>query len=341
MSLVLIVENSSRDFALMDACDFLSLERPVLQGAMGAVARHDLVVAVSEAGGLGTLSYLPAEAFAREMQRIDASLSGKPFAANLLLPIIDKRHVEACLASSVPIVTLFYGFDQDIVDALKSAGKIVLFQVGSVGEAQKVTERGADGVIVQGHEAGGHIRGTMRLSDLLPQVCDAIPDKLVCAAGGIHDRETANRARSLGAHAVASGTRFLASPEAAAHPAYKQRLLDANETIATNLFGVGWRDPHRVIRNSATDKWCAPNGREPRWLFFIHVATRLAAKVPGPNAADAMVARQSLKLPFYTPSSLTPEMDEEMLEVVALYAGECIEHISALQTAAATVDELA
>jgi NAD(P)H-dependent flavin oxidoreductase YrpB (nitropropane dioxygenase family) len=324
----------------MDACDFLSLEKPVLQGAMGAVARHDLVVAVSEAGGLGTLSYLPAEAFAHELAHIEESLSGKTFAANLLLPIIEKRHVEACLASSVPIVTLFYGFDQEIVDALKSAGKIVIFQIGSVEEAKRVTARGADGVIVQGYEAGGHIRGTKRLADLLPQVRDALPNKLVCSAGGIHDKASADLARSFGAHAVASGTRFLASPEAAAHSAYKQRLLEANETIATNLFGVGWRDPHRVMKNAATEKWCGPNGREPRWLFLIHAATKIASRLSGSNGADAMVARQSLNSPLYTPASLTPEMGEDRLEFVALYAGECVKHISGLQTAATSVVEL-
>ncbi|MEM9225306.1 MAG: nitronate monooxygenase, partial [Pseudomonadota bacterium] len=135
---------------MIDACDFLSIDKPVLQGAMGAVARHDLVVAVSGAGGLGTLSYLPPAFFAAEMARIQDSLGKRSFAANLLMPIISKAHVEACLNSDVPIVTVFYGFNQNMVSALKEAGKIVLFQIGSLQEARKVIAAGADGVIVQG-----------------------------------------------------------------------------------------------------------------------------------------------------------------------------------------------
>jgi len=325
---------------LPDARDLLSIEKPVLQGAMGAVARHDLVTAVSKAGGLGTLSYLPVNAFVQELRRIEQSLAGKTFAANLLLPIIEKGHVEACIASRVPIVTLFFGFDRKILAALKGAGKIVLFQVGSVEEARMVIAHGADGVIVQGHEAGGHVRGALRLADLLAQVRDALPRALVCAAGGIHDRASASQARLLGADAVVSGTRFLASPEAAAHPAYKHRLIEAKETIVTNLFGMGWRDPHRVVRNAATDKWCSKAGMEPSWLYPIHAASGITAKLSGRVNVQVLVERQSLRLPLYTPSSLTPEMREDRLEVVALYAGECVERIISLQPAASTVAEL-
>ena len=163
----------------MDACDFLSIEKPVLQGAMGAVARHDLVVAVSRAGGLGTLSYLPPNMFKSELDRVRNSLGETTYAANLLLPIIEKAHVEACLESDVPIVSLFYGFDEKIIKALKDAGKIVLFQIGSLKEAQKVFAAGVDGVIVQGVEAGGHVRGKTPLADLLPQIKEMFPDKFV------------------------------------------------------------------------------------------------------------------------------------------------------------------
>lgn len=326
---------------MVDACDFLSIEKPVLQGAMGAVARHDLVVAVSEAGGLGTLSYLPPNYFEAELARIRERLGSQTFAANLLLPIITKAHVKACLQSDVPIVTLFYGFNQAIISALKEAGKIVLFQIGSLEEARRVIAAGADGIIVQGLEAGGHVRGHLRLAELLPRVKEAFPDHLVCGAGGLHDRASAKACRDLGADAVCSGTRFLASPEADAHAAYKQRLLEASQTVMTNLFGVGWRDPHRVIPNAAIKKWCRENGQEPSWLSILHALTRLAAKVASSDGGAAMTARQSLRSPLYTPSSLTPEMDEALLEVVAIYAGECVQHIDNLQSAAVSVENLA
>lgn len=326
---------------MVDACDFLSIEQPVLQGAMGGVARHDLVVAVSKAGGLGTVSYLPPQMFADELKRVEQSLSGTTFAANLLMPVITDVHVKACLDSSVPIVTLFYGFDQKIVSALKDAGKIVLFQVGSVNEAKRVIAAGADGVIAQGYEAGGHIRGTTRLSELLPEIRSAFPDHLVCGAGGVHDKSSAGACRDLGADAVASGTRFLTTPEAAAHPAYKQRLVDAVETVATNLFGVGWRDPHRVVPNEAVKKWCKPNGKEPAWLPVIHAMTRIVAKLSSSDGSAALAAKQSLDRPLYTPASLSPEMPAEMIDVVAVYAGECVRDINDIRPASQIVEDLA
>ena len=246
-------------------------------------------------------------------------------------------------SSALPVVTLFYGFNQKVVSALKAAGKLVLFQVGTLEEARRVTSAGGDGVIVQGMEAGGHIRGNERLADLLPKVREALPNHLVVGAGGVHDRASARTCRLLGADAVCSGTRFLASPESSAHAAYKQRLVDGCSTVLTNLFGVGWRDPHRVLKNGAIEKWCDDLGREPAWLSLAHKLTRPLSKFPGERggAAIAMVARQSLRRPLYTPSCLTVEMREDLVEIAALYAGECVSEIKGLQSAAKTVGDLA
>lgn len=334
---------------LIDACEFLSIEKPVLQGAMGSVARHDLVVAVSKAGGLGTLSYLPPKFFASELQRVEESLGDTTFAINLLMPVITRAHVDICLESSASVVTIFYGFDQEIVTALKDKGKTVLFQVGSLNEAKKVVAAGADGVIAQGFEAGGHIRGSTRLADLLPQIKDALPDHFVAGAGGIHDAGSADACRAIGADAVTSGTRFLASPEAAAHEAYKQRLIDADDTVATNLFGLGWRDPHRVIVNGAVKKWCKADGREPAWLAPLHgmagVARKLASArgggAAGAGGGPSFIAKQSLDKPLYSPASLAPGMSADLIEVTALYAGECVREVHDLRPASETVAELA
>ncbi len=314
---------------------------------MGSVARHDLVVAVSKAGGLGTLSYLPPKLFINELLRIEQSLSDTTFAINLLMPVITRAHVEASLESSASVVTIFYGFDQEIVTALKEKGKTVLFQVGSLREAQKVVAAGADGVIAQGFEAGGHIRGSTRLNDLLPQIKDAMPGTFVAGAGGIHDSKSANACRANGADAVCSGTRFLASPEAAAHDAYKQRLIDADETVATNLFGLGWRDPHRVIVNGAVEKWCNSDGKEPMWLAPVHGMATIVRKVASTRGGESggggpsFISKQNLGKPLYSPASLAPEMSAELIEVVALYAGECVKDVRDLRPAADTVDALA
>ena len=327
---------------MVDTCDVLSIEKPVLQGAMGAVARYDLTAAVSRAGGLGTLSYLPPSFFEAELKRLEADLQGQTFAANLLMPIIEKRHVEACLNSAVPVVTFFYGFDQKILDAMKDSGKKVLFQIGSLEEARTVISAGADGVIAQGYEAGGHVRGTTPLAELLPQVKAAFPDHVVAGAGGVVDKATADACRALGADAVCAGTRFLASPEAAAHSAYKARILTAEDTVVTNLFGLGWRDPHRVIPNAATQKWLSDDGREPAWMPMLHgVANTLSKLAPPSDGGAAMTARQSLGRPLYTPNSLVPELDESKLELVALYAGAAVGQVKELWPAAKTVEELA
>jgi nitronate monooxygenase len=326
---------------MVDACDRLSIEKPVLQAGMGDVARAMLVNAVAFAGGLGTLGYRAPEDFSDEIVRIKDALGKRSFAVNLLMPVITRSHVEACLSHKVPIVTIFYGFKQSLVDALKEAGIIVIFQVGSLHEARKVIRAGADGVIVQGFEAGGHIRGDTRLKDLLPRVREALRDKLVIGAGGIYDHQSAAACRALGADAVCSGTRFLMTPESHAHEAYKARLLNAAQTIVTRLFGIGWPAPHRVAPNGATQRWCDADGRFPAWLSVVQQMSRLASRLPNADKSlRKMIAGQSIGRPFFTPVLMTREMPVSMLEVLALYAGECVCHIHELKPAAEVVDDL-
>ncbi|MEL6978602.1 MAG: nitronate monooxygenase [Pseudomonadota bacterium] len=326
---------------MVDACDLLSLERPVLQAAMGGVSRRELVVAVSEAGGLGTLGYLPPDAFAAELRAIDERLAGRAYAANLLLPIVTRAHISACLAAPVPIVTLFFGFDQPLLTALKEAGKIVLFQVGDETEAARAIAGGADGLIAQGFEAGGHLRGETPLATLLPKLRARFPDHPIIGAGGVHDAASAAACRALGADAVCAGTRFLASPEAAAHDAYKTALIEADGTVVTQLFGVGWRDPHRVIPNAATKRWCSAEGREPRYLKPLHAAARAASRLAANDGGAAMARRQSLRFPVYTPVTLTPEMPAHLKEAVALYAGVCVKDVTSVKPAPEIVSDLA
>ncbi len=325
----------------VDVRDMLSIERPVIQAAMGGVSRSELVTAVAKAGGLGSLGYLPPQLFDAEISQIREELDGRTYAVNLLLPLIGKAHVESCLRHKVPVVSLFFGYSQEIVDALKDNGSYVLFQVGSLEESHRAINGGADGLIVQGSEAGGHVRSTERLQAMLSRIKDDFPARLIAGAGGVHNRASADAVRALGADAVASGTRFLATPESCAHPAYKARLLSATDTVLTHLFGVGWRDPHRVVPNKAVSKWCSPDGREPAWLRPLHLVLRALSRVASSEAATRkMIESQTLSLPLYTPSSLELEMDEALLEVVALYAGECVREISSLKPAAELVCEL-
>jgi nitronate monooxygenase len=232
------------------AFDLRELETPIVQAGMGFVARHELAAAVSDAGGLGTIAGagLPIAAELEAARR----LTGKPIAVNLLLPFAGPDDFEA--AGAADVVVTFWG------EPVRPAAATWIHQCGSVDEALAAEAAGADAVIAQGFEAGGHVRGRTPMPELVEQVRDAV-QLPVLAAGGIVDADGVREALDAGALAAVLGTRFLLSDESRAHPSYKQRCLGADNTLVTELFGLGWPDaPHRVIPNAATDR----PGDEPR-----------------------------------------------------------------------------
>ncbi len=326
----------------MDLRDRLSIEHPILQAGMGGgVAGSELAIAVSNAGGLGTVGFVPPQQFEREIERTKSELQGKPYAVNLLVPFVRRAHVQACLTHKVPAITLFYGFNAAIVRELKEAGTYVIYQVGSEKEAERVVAAGTDALIVQGFEAGGHVRGTERLESLFPKIrkrFDTIP---VIASGGIWDRKSAAHARSMGADGVSCGTRFLMTDESKAHALYKSRLVEAGGTVVTTLFGMGWPAPHRVLVNQALSRWCDDNGRPRADIRMLNWLSQFGAKFTPPELVEKICLSQRLGRPLYTPQPLVPGMEPQLLEVTAAYAGECVKNISALWPAAKVVDELA
>ena len=226
------------------AFDVRELQTPIVQAGMGFVARHELAAAVSDAGGLGTIAGvgLPIAAELEAARR----LTGRPIAVNLLLPFAGPEDFEAARAADV-IVT-FWG------EPHRPAAATWIHQCGSVDEALAAAAAGADAVIAQGFEAGGHVRGRTPTLELVERVGGAV-QLPVLAAGGIVDADGVRDALDAGALAAVLGTRFLLSDESRAHPAYKQRCLGADDTLVTELFGLGWPDaPHRVIPNAATDR---------------------------------------------------------------------------------------
>jgi NAD(P)H-dependent flavin oxidoreductase YrpB (nitropropane dioxygenase family) len=168
-------------------------------------------------------------------------------------------------------VTLFWGDPSEMIPREKDVGlRRVVWQCGSAAEAQAAKRAGADAIIAQGFEAGGHVRGTVTTLALIPEVRDAIGDLRMLAAGGIADGRGLAAVIALGADGAVFGTRFLASHEPAAHPIFKQRVLTAHaaETVHTTLFDVGLPNaPHRVIRTKVVDEWelagCPEWGRRP------------------------------------------------------------------------------
>src|ERR1041385_7898738 len=241
-----------------DFRDLLRVERAVVQAALGGgLSRAELASAGSRAGGLGTVGIMVrADKFRDEIRKAKELSGAHPVAANLLFPVMRRAHVEACIRERVPVVSLFFGFDRHVVSALHDAGAVVLHQVGTVDEARRAVDDGADVLIAQGASAGGHLLATEPLETFVPKVIAIAKGRPVLAAGGIWNRDTASPARSLGAHGVSVGTRFLLTHESHAHDEYKARLIAARSTIVTLLFGLATQSLHRVVGNRATERWC-------------------------------------------------------------------------------------
>ena len=326
-----------------DVRDRLGIEHAVVQAGLGGgLARAELAMAVSRAGGLGTVGILPdARAFRAELEQARAGAQGKPVAANLLFPVLRREHVEACVATRVPVVALFFGFDRRVVDALHAAGSFVLHQVGTLEQARRALADGADGLIAQGTGAGGHLLATQSLDQFVPRLRALGGDHLVLAAGGIHDGASAAAALGHGADGVSVGTRFLLTHESHAHDAYKARLLAAEQTLVTLLFGLGWHGLHRVVPNRATERWCAHDTLGPRWVRLANRSTQPLAKLLPPKRIGSLVRRQTLETPFYTPAALVRGMDAALADVTPLYAGECVAQIHGLMSAAEVLREIA
>src|SRR4051812_963283 len=179
----------------------------------GGIPRHELAAAVSEAGGLGTIGFLPASQLAAEIAAA-RRLTGRPIAVNLLLPFARGAHWRA--AADADVVVTLWGRPR------RPSAKPWIHQCGSVAEAIAAKDAGADAVIAQGVEAGGHVRGTVPALELLARVRGAVPaDYPVLVAGGIAGPEDLRRAIDEGAEAGVAGTAFLLTFESRAHPGYK------------------------------------------------------------------------------------------------------------------------
>ncbi|MFL5898950.1 MAG: NAD(P)H-dependent flavin oxidoreductase [Solirubrobacterales bacterium] len=327
----------------------LGVELPVVQAGMGGgLSRHELAAAVSEAGGLGTIAVNGAEAIRRELAAARA-LTGRPVAVNLLLPFARREWFEA--ASEADVVVTFWG------EPRRRTGGVWLHQCGSVAEARRAQAAGADGVIVQGVEAGGHVRGTVLASRLLEEVRATLSrDFPVLVAGGIGCSEDVAAALAAGADGAVAGTRFLLAEESRAHALYKERLLAADGTLLTDLFGAGWPAPHRVVPNAATDHFLArhsssvasrPEEDERRQLLRGPRVNRLLNRLLAPGARYApaslqvrMVRTQRPGSRLLSPAGPTDDGPETLVDAGALYAGETVARINEVRSAGELVRAL-
>jgi NAD(P)H-dependent flavin oxidoreductase YrpB (nitropropane dioxygenase family) len=256
-------------------------------------------------------------------------------AVNLLLPFAGRKEFAA--AASADALVTYWGRPRR-----RNPG-IWLHQCGSVEEARAARAAGADGVIVQGVEAGGHVRGTVPALTLLERARAALPAGYpVLLAGGIADATDVRAALDAGADAAVLGTRFLMTEESGAHPAYKQRLLEGRETVLTELFGLGWAPaPHRVLRNAATDRWLTRDPRGPAAVRALNRVTAPALALVPPALQGRAAAVQRPGRPFFSPQAATRGGPETLLDAGPLYAGETVARVHDLPAAAAVVRDLA
>jgi NAD(P)H-dependent flavin oxidoreductase YrpB (nitropropane dioxygenase family) len=313
------------------------LEVPFASAGMGFVAMPELA-AVSNAGGLGLLGVAPAPPPAMQaMIQAIKQLTSRPFGVDLIIadtafgPATTTEHIEVCGEEGIKVVVFFWNLPPVAwVDQLHAAGVKVWMQVGSVEGALEAVQIGADAIIAQGSEAGGHNHSRVALFSLVPAIVDAVAPVPVIAAGGIADGRTAAAALALGAEGVCVGTRLVASREGYAHEEYKRRIVVATaaDSVRTSIFGPEWPDqPMRVIRNRVVSEW---TGRDERTL-------------PPPDSPQfighTLVGGQEYPMPKFAAILPTPETSGDFDEM-CLAAGESAGLVKEVKPAAEIVHEI-
>lgn len=246
------------------------LKIPILQAPMGGIDCIELAAAVSNAGGMGSLAMTWTEpvAAAEMVLRLKAK-TNSPFFVNFVISY-PPVSFDAVIEADVPAITLSWGQNPELIERAHRRGIPVGVQVGTVEGARIAIDDGADFVICQGIEAGGHVQSTTTLETLLRQVVELGRNVPVVAAGGMADGADIRWAIGKGATAVMLGTRFVATQESRAHPLYKEAIVNSTgaDTSYTLCFDGGWPyAAHRVLRNETLRRWeaagCPPNGSRP------------------------------------------------------------------------------
>ena len=236
-------------------CDLLGVEHPIMLAGMGGVSYAEVVAAVSNAGGFGTLGMAGTSAkfIEAQMQQV-RELTDKPFGVDLLSaqPESLTAAIDVIIANGAKAFVAGLGVPYPMVKLLKDAGVLVFAVVGKVDHAVKAQQAGCDGVIAQGTEGGGHT-GQVASVALWPQVVDAVKIPVV-AAGGLYDGRGLAAALAMGCQGVWMGTRFIASKEAHAGQAYKDAIVEMSEADTTISRGFTGKTL-RALKNETTDKF--------------------------------------------------------------------------------------
>lgn len=234
-------------------CELLGIKYPIFQGGMARIADASLASAVSEAGGLGIITGAAPTEWVREQIRKTKELTEKPFGVNIMLMSENAEEIaELVCTEGVKVVTTGAGSPGKYMNKWKEHGIKVIPVVASVALAKRMEKCGADAVVAEGTESGGHV-GQLTTMALVPQVADAVEIPVI-GAGGIGDGRGVAAAFMLGAEGVQLGTRFLVAKECTVHANYKERVLKAKD-IDTEVTGRPTGHPVRVLRNKLARKY--------------------------------------------------------------------------------------
>ena len=294
--------------------ELLGIQYPIIQGGMAWVAEHHLAAAVSEAGGLGLIgaANAPAE-WVREQIRAAKNLTEQPFGVNIMLmsPYADEV-AQVVVEEGVKVVTTGAGSPEKYMEQWKQSGIRVIPVVASVALAKRMERCGADAVVAEGCESGGHV-GESTTMALVPQVVDAVQIPVI-AAGGIADGRGIAAAFMLGAKAVQMGTRFIATQEAQVHESYKNQVLRAKD-IDTRVTGRSTGHPVRALRNEMTKRYLEleQEGASFEELEQLTLGGLRRAAVEGDVRMGSMMAGQCAGLvrEILPCSELVPQLMQE------------------------------
>jgi NAD(P)H-dependent flavin oxidoreductase YrpB (nitropropane dioxygenase family) len=320
------------------------MDVPVVQAGMGGgLAGPQLASAVAQAGGLGTLGWVPADRLRESIRRMRDEVGDRAVAVNLLMPFVRRRDVEVCIEERIDAAVVAFGGDPGLVGELRNAGVFVFVMVGADDQVRRALQWGADGLIAQGGEAGGHLTGSTPALELLPTARSEAAGRPVFLAGGIATGQDTRTALAAGADAVVAGTRFLLTHESGAHPEYQRRILAADSTYRTTLFGFGWPAPHRVVANAATRRWCHSDGTTRRIPELINARSAALVRLAERRNLnpDIILRTQTPHLPIFSPAALLEQMPTSWADRTALYAGESVLRMDSVIAARDAVAELA
>jgi NAD(P)H-dependent flavin oxidoreductase YrpB (nitropropane dioxygenase family) len=304
------------------------LTTPIVNAGMAMIARPALAAAVCEAGGLGTIgSDINPPDVLRDLVRQTKAQTKRPFGVDLIGDFVTDEHISVLIEEKVAVAIFFWTLPTlERVDRLKQNGIKVWMQIGRVAEAEQAVALDADALIVQGAEAGGHNRAEASTMTLFPRIRGRFPSLPLLAAGGIVDGRTMAAALVLGADAVWCGSRFLASQEAEAHDAYKDRVLsaDVGDTAILSIYGPEW--PGQAMRAILNDGARVALGREPEAI----------GDAEGQIIGSTVLNGRTIPAPRYSAILPTRDFDGD-IEQACLTAGQSAGNINEILPAAEIV----